>query len=70
MSEYKSYKIPDSTLPHLDIAHHIDDINDLIIFLNHHGIKTNNTRISRYLNYFKTIEKTGYLMALIFSKTR
>jgi len=49
----KSYKIPTQTLPGLEISFHINDLKEIISFLENRGIFTNNTRLSRYLEYLE-----------------
>ena len=49
----KSYEIPEQSLSGVEISVHIDDLKEIINFLDTRGISTKNTRISRYLEYLK-----------------
>lgn len=47
-----SYKLPEKTLPAISFQNHAADLLEFEKFVNDLGIKTHNTRISRYTQYF------------------
>jgi hypothetical protein len=51
----KRYKLPDETIPTLEIKHHRDDIKKFRELLSSLGIATVNTRIERYEKYFSAL---------------
>lgn len=57
MEEEKSYSFPLQTLPSLEYSHHYQDLVELDKYLSFKGIKSKNTRIERYLDYFSLVLK-------------
>lgn len=49
------YKLPLETLPSLELASHLDDINEFKEFLTIRNIKVQNTRIDRYIKFLNLI---------------
>lgn len=48
----RTYKLPLENLPGLDPVHSLDDLLEFQAFLEERGIKTQNTRIARYIAYY------------------
>ncbi len=72
MSEYpKSYAWPTETLPTLGFAHHLKDLLEFRDFLRQRAIKTEGTRIDRYITYLeRTVTSTKIDVAQIFKNVR
>lgn len=64
-NDTKSYEFPTQSLPGLGISFHIEDLKEIIEFLELQGISTRNTRFSRYLKY---LEEKAYSDSLDESK--
>ena len=57
--EKKGYKIPTHTLPGLSFTSYIEDLEKFINLIEERGLRTENTRISRYLKYLKQIDSNS-----------
>ena len=54
-NEPKSYQIPTETMPGIELAHHLADLVEIQNFIKGRGIETRNTRIERYIEYFRFV---------------
>ncbi len=67
----KSYKFPVKSLPSLEATEHLKDLCEIRDFLEGRGIQTKNTRIARYLEYFKKLVDEGAVNGpLIFKNSK
>ncbi|MFJ4144015.1 hypothetical protein [Pseudomonas sp. NPDC089734] len=55
MEEERSYKLPSNTLPAISFKDHAGDLRKFEEFAERLGVKTHNTRISRYAQYFEDL---------------
>lgn len=53
--EPRSYSLPTETLHSLDLSHHLDDLVEVRDYFESIGIKTQNSRIERYIHYLNQI---------------
>ena len=60
-NETKSYQLPIETIPGLELSHHLDDLIAFQDFLEERRIQTTNTRIERYIEYFRQAERQGVI---------
>lgn len=51
--ESRSYPLPEYSIPALPLHHHLEDLAEVQAFLKSLGIRTQNTRIERYIRYLE-----------------
>jgi len=51
--ESRSYPLPEYSIPALPLHHHLEDLAEVQAFLKSRGIRTQNTRIERYIRYLE-----------------
>jgi hypothetical protein len=49
----RSYLLPEYSIPALPLHHHLEDLAEVQAFLQSRGIRTQNTRIERYIRYLE-----------------
>lgn len=57
--EQASYKLPEESLPGISYKDHAEDLRGLGTLIDDLGVKTHNTRISRYVQYFDDAASGG-----------
>jgi hypothetical protein len=56
LDDGSSYKLPEETLPAISFKDHAADLRLFKEFVDNLGIKTHNTRIARYAQYFDDLK--------------
>ncbi|CDG54341.1 MULTISPECIES: hypothetical protein [Halomonadaceae] len=55
MEEERSYSLPLKALPSLEYSYHLQDLIELNEYLSSKGLRSRNTRIERYIEYFSLV---------------